>query len=84
LIGIYPPVKVLSSTKKVSYGVTLAREVNKFKIVIFEEFLPSGLSRGDLLWRFEIGKVLMIRSNDELLLCAQKKVPECFYGIDDG
>ena len=70
LIGIYSPFKVLSSTKKVSYGVTLAREVYKFEVVILEELLPSGLASGDLLGRSKVFQILVIGSDQELLLCA--------------
>ena len=83
LIRIYSPFKVLSSTKKVSDCVAFARKVSQFKIIILKEFVPSHLSSANLLWGFEIGKVLVIRSDQELLLCSQKKIAECFYGIND-
>ena len=83
LIRIYSPFKVLSSTKKVSDCVAFAREVSQFKIVILKEFVPSCLSSANLLWGFEIGKVFVIGSNQELLLCSQKKIAECLYSIND-
>ena len=33
-VRIYPPFKVLSSTKKVSYCVTLSWEVNELEVVV--------------------------------------------------
>ena len=84
LIRIYPPFKVLSLTKKVSDCVAFAREVSQFKIIILKEFVPSHLSSTNLLWGFEIGKVLVIGLDQELLLCSQKEIVECFYGINDG
>src|ERR1700677_2236911 len=82
-IGIYSPFKVLSSTKKVSYCVTLARPVDEFEIIILQKLVPARLTRGNLLWGFEIFKVFMIGSDQELLLRAQKEVSKCFYGIND-
>ena len=83
LIRIYSPFKVLSLTKKVSNCVAFAREVSQFEIVILKEFVPSRLLSANLLRGFEIGKVLMIGLDQELLLCSQKKIAECFYGIND-
>jgi hypothetical protein len=62
-IGIYSPFKVLSSTKKVSYCVTLARPVDEFEIIILKELVPTRLAWGNLLQGFEIFKVFMIRSD---------------------
>src|SRR3979490_97265 len=83
LIGFYSPFKVLSSTKKVSNRVTFARDMGEFKIIILEELMPSRLTRANLLWRFEIRQIFMIGSDQELLLCSQKEIPKCFYGIND-
>ena len=83
LIRIYSPFKVLSSTKKVSNCVAFAREMSQFEIVILKEFVPSHLLSTNLLWGFEIGKVLVIGSDQELLLCSQKKIAKCFYSIND-
>ena len=81
LIRIYSPFKVLSSTKKVSDCVAFARKMSQFEIVILKEFVPSHLSSTNLLRGFEIGEVLVIGLDQELLLCSQKKIAECFYGI---
>ena len=83
-IEIYSPLKVFSSTKKVSNGVTFAWEVFKFEIVILKKLVPSGLSGHNVLRLLEVFKVLMVCSDEELLLSAQKKRSEIFYGIDNG
>src|SRR5882757_7055416 len=82
-IGFYSPFKVLSSTKKVSNCVTFARDMGEFEIIVLEELMPSHLTRANLLWRFEICQILMIRSDQELLLCSQKEISKCFYSIND-
>src|SRR6267154_576237 len=83
LIGFYSPFKVLSSTKKVSNCVTFARYMGEFEIIVLEELMPSRLARANLLWRFEIRQIFVIGSDQELLLCSQKEISKCFYGIND-
>src|SRR6267154_1481110 len=82
-IGFYSPFKVLSSTKKVSNRVTFARNMGEFEIIVLKELMPSRLMRTNLLWGFEIHQIFMIRSDQELLLCSQKEISKCFYGIND-